>query len=78
MSINTRRKRQNVAWVGFPGPVSVLPSGAIDAFAREQIAWTYGGIDINPPTPGAALEDKVNLGMRVGTQQADVFMGGFG
>ncbi len=48
MAIDTRQKRQNVAQVGCPLPVSVLPSGSITAAKRVQIAWTYGGITINP------------------------------
>ena len=49
MAIDTRDKRQSAAWVGFPGPVSVLPAGSIGAPAREQISWTYRGIDAAPP-----------------------------
>ncbi len=62
MAIDTRRKRQNAAWVGYPGPISVLPSGTIDAFARAQISWTYGGIAINPPPTGTASDDEVYVG----------------
>lgn len=54
MAIDTRTKRQNVAQIGCPLPVSVLPSGTIGAYPRAQIAWTYGGISggIAPPTSG--------------------------
>ncbi len=63
MAINTRRKRQNVAWVGYCGGVSVLPSGTIDAFARAQISWTYGGIPITPPpVGGSAFEPRTLIG----------------
>jgi hypothetical protein len=49
MAIDTRAKRQSAAWVGFPGPVSVLPAGAIDQAARQQIGWTYRGILTSVP-----------------------------
>ncbi len=63
MAIDSRRKRQNVAQVGCPLPVSVLPSGIIDAFARAQISWTYGGIAINPPpSGGGAFEPRTLIG----------------
>lgn len=50
MAIDSREKRQSVAWVGYPGPVSVLPSGTIDGATRQQISWTYAGILVGVPT----------------------------
>lgn len=49
MAIDTRAKRQNVAQIGAPLPVSVLPSATINAPERAQISWTYRGISIAPP-----------------------------
>lgn len=49
MAIDTRAKRQSAAWVGYPGPVSVLPSGTIDQAVRQQIGWTYMGILVSTP-----------------------------
>lgn len=55
MAIDTRTKRQNVAQVGTPLPVSILPAGSIGAAPRAQISWTYGGIAIAPPTTNKLL-----------------------
>ncbi len=76
MPINTRTKRQNVAQIGCPLPVSVLPSGTIGVAARYQISWSYGGNTTPPPT-GTAIEDRVFVGMRQGVQGSDVNIGGF-
>ncbi len=54
MAIDTRAKRQNAAWIGFPGPVSVLPVGAITQAARQQISWGYLGILVPTPPPVGA------------------------
>ena len=44
-----------------------------------KILDTENGIDIIIEESGTGdFEDKITMGMRVGTQQADVFMGGFG
>lgn len=79
MAIDTRAKRQNAAWVGYPGPVSVLPSGTIDAAVRAQIAWTYGGIPITPVTPGGSdIYDEVFVGTIHGTRIiGEPHVGGF-
>lgn len=77
MAIDTRAKRQNVASVGYPLPVSVLPSGSIAAFERAQIAWTYGGIAINPPSAGPEHEDRVSVGTLFGMQTPEPHVGGF-
>lgn len=77
MAIDTRAKRQNAAQVGCPLPVSVLPSGTVNSFARAQISWTYGGITINPPVGGVIYEDRVTAGMRVGVTERDIQAGGF-
>jgi len=61
MAINTRTKRQNAAWVGFPGPVSVLPSGTINAAVRAQISWTYGG-NAAPPPSASDWDNEVFVG----------------
>lgn len=54
--IDTRQKRQNAAHVGYPSPVSVLPSGSIDAAVRYQIGWSYGGNEAPPPAGGDTIE----------------------
>ena len=54
MAIDSRAKRQSAAWVGYPGPPSILPSGSIDGAARQQIAWTYRGILVGIPVVVAA------------------------
>ena len=41
------------------------------------VIWPTG-VNAAPPVTGTAIEDKIAMGMRQGTQQADVFMGGFG
>lgn len=76
MAIDTRRKRQNAAQVGCPLPVSILPS-SIDAFARAQISWTYGGITINPPATGAGYEDRLQAGIQNAVTPREVSIGGF-
>lgn len=60
--IDTRQKRQNAAHVGFPSPVSVLPSGSIDVAVRYQIGWSYGG-NLVPPPGGTDERDRLQLGM---------------
>lgn len=52
MAIDTRAKRQSAAWVGFPGPPSLLPTGTIDQAARQQVSWTYAGILVQAPFVG--------------------------
>ena len=49
MAIDTRAKRQSASAVGFPLPPSLYPTGTIGAFARQQTAWTYGGIAVAIP-----------------------------
>lgn len=44
MAIDTETKRRSAAWVGWPGPVAILPSGTIGQAVRQQIGWTYCGI----------------------------------
>lgn len=63
MAIDTRAKRQSAAWVGFPGPVSILPAGAIDQPARQQAGWTYRGILVGAP---AAIVLRLRTLMGVG------------
>jgi hypothetical protein len=63
MAIDTRAKRQSAAWVGFPGPVSVLPAGAIDQPARHQIGWAYRGILAGIP---AAVVHRLRMCMGLG------------
>ncbi len=53
MAIDTRAKRQCAAQVGCPLPVSVLPTGTIDATERYQVSWSYSG-NVTPPPPGGA------------------------
>ncbi len=62
MPIDTRAKRQNVAQIGVPLPVSVLPSGTIDAAVRYQISWSYGGNITPPPPASGAFPDKTLIG----------------
>jgi hypothetical protein len=63
MAIDTRDKRQSAAQVGCPLPVSVLPSGTIDAAEREQISWTYRGIAVTPPPVGGTASMLPLLGV---------------
>lgn len=76
MAITTRRKRQNASAVGCPLPVSVLPQGSSDAFARAQIGWSYGGNTAPPPT-GAAIEDRIMAGSQNAVTIRDITVGGF-
>ena len=67
MAIDTRAKRQNVAQVGCPLPVSVLPSGSIPVAVRYQIGWSYGGVTGPPPVVTGPFEDLLRLGLQQGS-----------
>lgn len=65
MAIDSRAKRQSAAWTGFPGPVSILPTGVFTQAVRQQIGWTYRGIlveHVDPPS-GDGLRLRLLMGV---------------
>lgn len=63
MAIDTAAKRASAAWVGYPGPVSIIPSGTIDVAARQQISWTYNGIAVGLTVIVRRLRTLIGVGL---------------
>ena len=80
MAIDTAEKRRSAAGVPFYlfGP-GVTPNAAKDVEWRQQSAWSYSGINPNPPVAVTFIKERMTLGSKLSFDiSPDPILGGRG